>query len=83
MVDQSNIDAIDYLAKIADGGMRDAITLLDKCLAYSNDLALENVVKVLGTVDYDKMISICDAIIEDKVQDTISIIENIHSDGKD
>ena len=41
--------AIDYIAKQAQGGMRDAITTLDKCLQYSKKLTLENVVKVLSS----------------------------------
>jgi len=46
-------DALEYIAKIADGGMRDAITLMDKALSYSLDLTLENVVKALGVTNYD------------------------------
>ena len=38
-------DAISYLARISNGGMRDSITLTDKCLAYSKDLTLENVIQ--------------------------------------
>lgn len=47
--------AIDYIAKQAQGGMRDAITTLDKCLAYSRQLTLKNVVDVLsaGVTPYD------------------------------
>ena len=45
------IEALEYIAKLADGGCRDAITMLDKCLAYSKDLTLDNVVKALGTTD--------------------------------
>ena len=41
--------ALDYIAKQAQGGMRDAITTLDKCLQYSKKLTLENVVKVLSS----------------------------------
>ena len=37
-------EALEYIIKIADGGMRDAITLLDKCLSYSGDITVENVV---------------------------------------
>lgn len=78
-------DAIEYIAKIADGGMRDAITLLDKCLAYTTDLTLENVVKTLGTVNYQTMAELFDAIAKgrDHDSDIISIVERIHSDGKD
>lgn len=76
-------DALEYIAKIADGGMRDAITLLDKCLAYSTELTLENVVKTLGTVDYLVMMDLTDAIITNGNEKIIEIIEDIHNDGKD
>ena len=48
-------EALDYIAKQAQGGMRDAITTLDKCLAYNKYLSLENVVNVLsaGVTPYD------------------------------
>ena len=47
--------AVEYIAKQAQGGMRDAITTLDKCLSYSKNLTLSNVVKVLsaGVTPYD------------------------------
>lgn len=47
--------ALDYIAKQAQGGMRDAITTLDKCLAYNRKLTLKNVVDVLsaGVTPYD------------------------------
>ena len=77
------IEAVEYIAKIADGGMRDAITLMDKCLAYSQDLTLENVVKALGTTDYDTMFQLTDYLIYDKTNEAVKIIENIYADGKD
>lgn len=48
-------EALDYIAKQAQGGMRDAITTLDKCLAYNKELTLKNVVDVLsaGVTPYD------------------------------
>ena len=76
-------EAIDYIAKIADGGMRDAITLLDKCLAYSTDLTIENVLKALGTVDYDTMFWLTDSIITNDIEATIKVIEDVHRAGKD
>lgn len=42
-------EAIEYIAKQAQGGMRDAITTLDKCLQYNNNLSLKNVVTVLSS----------------------------------
>lgn len=78
-----SIDAIEYIAKIADGGMRDAITLMDKCLAYSKDLTLENVVKALGTTDYDTMFKLTDYLIDNKVKLALALIEDIYNSGKD
>ena len=76
-------DAIEYIAKIADGGMRDAITLMDKCLAYSKDLTLDNVVKALGTTDYDTMFKLTDYLIDNKVKLALALIEDIYNSGKD
>ena len=76
-------DALEYIAKIADGGMRDAITLMDKCLAFSKDLTLENVVKALGTTDYDTMFKFTDYLIDCKVKLALNLIEDIYNSGKD
>lgn len=75
--------SIEYISKIADGGMRDAITLMDKCLAYSKILTLENVVKVLGTTDYDTMFKLTDYLIDSKVKLSLALIEDIYNSGKD
>ena len=76
-------DALEYIAKIADGGMRDAITLMDKCLAYSRDLTLDNVVKALGTTDYDTMFNFTDYLIDNKVKLAIALVEDVYNNGKD
>jgi len=76
-------DSLEYIAKIADGGMRDAITLMDKCLAFSKDLTLENVVKALGTTDYDTMFKLTDYLIDNKVKLALALIEDIYNNGKE
>ena len=80
---QAKTDTLEYIAKVADGGMRDAITMLDKCLAYSNELTLENVIKALGLADYDTMFNLSDALIKKDSKTVIDIIESIYADGKD
>lgn len=77
-------DTLEYIAKIADGGMRDAITMLDQCLAYSTKLTVENVLEVLGTTDISDMIDLTCYIIKDKdMKKMLSTIESIYADGKD
>ena len=76
-------EPLEYIAKLADGGMRDAITLMDKCLAYSSELTVENVVKALGTTDYDTMFKLTDYLIDNKVKLALALVEDIYNDGKD
>lgn len=77
------LPSLEYIAKIADGGMRDAITMLDKCLAYSQELTVENVVKALGVADYDIMFALTASIIGIDEKEMINIIEQLHMSGKD
>ena len=68
-------NAIDYVAKIADGGMRDALTMLDKCLAYSTELTLENVLKALGRSNYDTMFNLLESILGSDYSNMLGIID--------
>jgi DNA polymerase-3 subunit gamma/tau len=83
--DNANIayedSAIEYIAKLCDGGMRDGVTTLDKCISYSNDLTLENVVKALGGVNYDTMFDLAEAIYNFDANKAITITETIYSSG--
>ena len=76
-------DALDYIAKLADGGMRDAITLMDKCLSYDKDLTMDNVIKALGITGYDTMFFLTDSIITNDTEAVIKTIEDVHRSGKD
>lgn len=78
-----DLDALEYISKLCDGHMRDAITLMDKCLAYSTDLTLENVVSALGTVDYETMISLSADILVKNSKAVITRVEKLYSSGKD
>lgn len=76
-------EALEYIAKVCNGGMRDAITLLDKCLSLSHDLTLENVLKTIGAEDYDTFIEFLDALETREKEIAIRIIEDVYNAGKD
>lgn len=77
-------DAVKYIAKIADGGMRDAITLMDKCLSYNPDLTIAHVIDALGTIDYSVMINLAGYImLSPNPKEVLEIIEGVHRQGKD
>ena len=76
-------EALQYIAKQAQGGMRDAITMLDKCLAYSDELTIENVVVALGMSDYGTMCNFLSAVVSVDNTAQIEIINQIYMSGKD
>lgn len=78
-----DIQAVDLIAKIADGGMRDAITLLDKCLSYSNDLTVQNVINALGVADYDTMFELTAFLCERNINGMLNLITNVYESGMD
>lgn len=78
-----NEDALEYIAKVSNGGMRDAITLMDKCLSLSLDLTLENVLKTIGGEDYTTFITFLSALLENEKETSINVVENVYNSGKD
>ena len=75
--------SIAYIAKVSSGGMRDAITLLDKCLSLSHDLTLENVLKTIGAEDYSTFITFLSALEGKEKEISIKVIEDVYNAGKD
>ena len=76
-------DALEFISKVSSGGMRDAITLLDKCLSLSNDVTLENVLKTIGSEDYSTFITFLSALQNKEKGTAITTIENVYNAGKD
>ena len=85
--EQEGIDApkgaIEYLAKLAEGGMRDSITLLDKCLSYSSELTIDNIINALGVADYSVMLELNDYIIDNTPKGIIDVINKVFNSGVD
>ena len=76
-------DALEFISKVSSGGMRDAITLLDKCISLSHDVTLENVLKTIGSEDYSTFITFLSALEEKEKEVSIKVIEDVYNAGKD
>ena len=76
-------DALEFIAKVSSGGMRDAITLLDKCLSLSHEVTLENVLKTIGSEDYSTFITFLSALEEKEKEISIKVVEDVYNAGKD
>ncbi len=71
------------IAGIADGAMRDALSLLDQCMGQDSHITEETVRKTAGLADKSHLISITDAIIEHNCAKAISIIDGLYKNSKD
>lgn len=76
-------EAIQYIAKLADGGMRDAITMMDKCLSLNPHLTVESVVAALGTVDYNIHFDLLFKMETGVKDSAVQLIEDVYNSGKD
>ena len=78
-----NLEALRYISRISSGGMRDAITLLDKCLSLSHHLTIENVLKTIGGEDYSTFITFLSALEKKEKEVSIKVVEDVYNSGKD
>ncbi len=78
-----NAEALEYIAKVSNGGMRDAITLMDKCLSLSPELTLDNVLETIGAEDYTTFFNFLDKLSCHIPEQSLGIIESIYNSGKD
>lgn len=76
-------EALEYIAKLADGGMRDAITKLDTVLGYTMDITAENVLACLGLSSYDSMSNLLLGVIYNKGAECLQEIDKVFMGGKD
>ena len=88
IAEQMNInvdkEALSIIAIQADGGMRDALSLLDQCLAFTKDkLTVDEVRKVLGLVGHDWIWQITDALSNKDAQTILTILDNVIAQGKE
>ena len=76
-------ESCDYISKISNGGMRDAIALLDKCSAFEKDLSIQNVLSALGSFSYDTYFDLTESLLNKDDRNVLGIIEYIYNSGND
>ena len=74
-------EAISLIAKTARGGMRDGITALDKCLAYSNELTTQNVETALNLPNYDDYFLLLNYLVKKNNKGIIELIDRVYNSG--
>ena len=77
--------ALRYIAKTADGSFRDALSLLDQCIAFhfGQELTYDKVLDVLGAVDTEVFSRLFGYVLEQDVLGCISLLEEIVMQGRE
>lgn len=76
-------EALTLIAKLAGGGLRDAISLLDQCLtSYEKEVTVEDVGQIAGIVEDKKIIELFQQIADKNIAEIMNLYEELKSGGK-
>ncbi len=77
--------ALRYIAKTADGSMRDALSLLDQCIAFhlGKELTYDKVLDVLGAVDTEVFSRLLRSVLDRDVRGCVQLLEEIVMQGRE
>ena len=73
--------AISFIAKMANGGMRDSITLLEKAIAYDKNITSKGLVQALGLPNYDDFFSLLQAYAKKDNGQIAQIVDQVYNSG--
>lgn len=77
--------AVHYIAKVGDGSMRDALSILDQCIAYllGEELTYDKVLEILGAVDIEIFDEMLGYIWQEKVVEALALLDKVMWQGRD
>ncbi len=77
-------EALSLVAELADGGMRDALSILDQCIAYEQDhLTIDDVREIYGVVQPEEIGNLVENLTPEKANDAIESLKVIENKGMD
>ncbi len=77
-------DAADFIARISDGGMRDALSVFDQCASYSKgDITVETVEDAVGLAGSATLVTMLDAIARRDTADALTQLTQAYNNGRD
>ena len=74
-------DAVNYIAKLANGGMRDSLTLLDKALAYRKNLSSSTITQALNLPEYDDFFKLLQSYAKRDNVAIAKIVDDVYNSG--
>ena len=77
-------EVIRIIAQLADGGLRDALSILDQCIAYAqNDIKVHHINEIYGITTITEKLEIIDAIIDKEAVNLLNIVDTLIEKGID
>lgn len=76
-----DVEALKYIAKLGNGGMRDSIQLLDRAIAYSKDITSENLAVALDLPDYNIYFDLLNGVAKKDNSEIVRIITEVYDSG--
>src|SRR5690625_1072326 len=77
-------EALEMIALVAEGAMRDALSILDQAISYSDDtVELADVLAITGSVEQETFVQIIDDIFNQRTKETLNILDRTLQQGKD
>ena len=78
-------DALRYIARAADGGMRDSLSILEQCVSFyvNEEIDLAKVQEILGTAGAEEYARLTDALAARRASDALRLIGDIFMAGRD
>ncbi len=76
-------DAALLIAGIADGAMRDALSLLDQCMGQAETITEDTVRQTAGLADKSHLFALTDAVIAKDTARAVSLVNELHQNSKD
>lgn len=81
---QCDDEALEMIAKLADGGMRDALSILEQCLAFNDQhLTVQDVNHIYGIVSLENKIDFIKVLLTKDMKKSLSLLDEMKTNGID
>ena len=76
--------AVEQISRMAEGGMRDALSLLEQCLAYNPDeLKLEDIENIFGLTSTEKELDLYKKVHQNQISEVVQTLRAMYAQGMD
>ena len=76
-------DAADLISRLSDGGMRDALSLLDRCVSADENITLQTVRDCAGVTDSKHLFAFSEMVAKNDASGCIRLLSELHKNSKD